>query len=64
MKKPRLIFADEPTSDLDDENMQIVLHALRRAADQGAAVFIVSHDAEALDYADVRLSMKNGRLSK
>ena len=60
---PAFVFADEPTSDLDDENMRIVLRALRQAADEGAAVLIVSHDAEALEYADVRLSMHSGRMS-
>lgn len=59
---PDVIFADEPTSDLDDENMQTVLQMLRGAADAGAAVLIVSHDSEALDYADVRLRMNSGVL--
>ena len=60
--RPDVIFADEPTSDLDDENMQTVLQMLRGAADAGAAVLIVSHDSEALDYADVRLRMNSGVL--
>lgn len=57
---PDVIFADEPTSDLDDENMQIVLQMLKKAADEGAAVLIVTHDQEALDYADVCLKMHAG----
>lgn len=60
--RPDVIFADEPTSDLDDENMQTVLQMLRGAADAGAAVLVVSHDSEALDYAEVRLRMNSGVL--
>ena len=61
---PEIIFADEPTSDLDDENMGIVLPVLREAADAGAAVMIVTHDREALEYADRKLRMEAGRLTE
>ena len=57
---PEVIFADEPTSDLDDANTEIVLTMLREAADAGAAVMIVTHDSAALPYADVRLRMDGG----
>jgi len=61
---PELIFADEPTSDLDDENMLIVLKLLREEADRGGAVLIVTHDLEAKEYADVCLSMNAGVISE
>ena len=54
------VFADEPTSDLDDENMRIILAMLRKTADQGSAVLIVSHDMEAQEYADLRYRMDGG----
>ena len=60
--RPAFLFADEPTSDLDDENMQVVLTRLRKAADEGAAVMIVTHDREACEYADDWLSMNAGIL--
>ena len=58
--RPGLIFADEPTSDLDDTSMQLMLQSLRTAADEGAAVFVVTHDAEALEYADVQKKIDQG----
>ena len=60
--KPDIIFADEPTSDLDDENMRIVLKMLRNAADEGASVFVVTHDIETLEYAETKLRMDDGVL--
>ena len=59
---PDLVFADEPTSDLDDGNMRVVLELLRKAADEGAAVMIVTHDPEAKEYADCCLNMKQGEI--
>ena len=60
--RQKFIFADEPTSDLDDENTRIVLAMLRQAADSGAAVMIVTHDTEALEYADGAYRMDGGLL--
>jgi putative ABC transport system ATP-binding protein len=39
-----LLLADEPTSELDEVNRDHVLAQLRRAADQGAAVVVATHD--------------------
>ena len=59
---PKFVFADEPTSDLDDENTRIILSMLRQAADKGCSVMIVSHDAEAEAYADRKWRMDAGQL--
>lgn len=60
---PAVVFADEPTSDLDDENTDIVLKVLREAADAGAAVFMVTHEQQAESVADTTLRMDAGRTS-
>lgn len=57
------LFADEPTSDLDDENTRIILSMLRKMADGGCSVMIVTHDNEALDYADRKYRMDGGSIS-
>ena len=60
--RPAVVFADEPTSDLDDESTRTALSVLRQAADDGCAVMIVSHDIEAMDYADEKRKMDAGHL--
>lgn len=50
--QPDVLFADEPTGDLDDQNTDVVLQTLRDAADAGAAVMLVTHEQAAASYAD------------
>lgn len=59
---PEVIFADEPTADLDDENTQKVLKLFREYADHGATVLLVTHDEEAVHYSDIVFDMKGGVL--
>jgi putative ABC transport system ATP-binding protein len=63
IRKPAILFADEPTGDLDPENTRTVLTLFRTLADQGMTVFLVSHDTEALEYADHTCRMKDGILT-
>ncbi len=58
--KPDFIMTDEPTGDLDDENTVLVLELLHRSAREGAAVFLVTHENEALAYADEKWRMDSG----
>lgn len=62
LRKPVVLLADEPTSNLDDENMHAVLRLLRQCADEGAAVLLVTHEREAAEYADRMLCMSDGIL--
>lgn len=58
-----MILADEPTGDLDDENTSLALSALRQAADQGKAVFLVTHESAALPFADRAFRMDAGEMT-
>jgi putative ABC transport system ATP-binding protein len=63
VQDPDILFADEPTGDLDDENTEKVLSALYSFAhDQKKAVFIVTHENDALKYADRLYKMEKGRI--
>ncbi len=57
---PEIIFADEPTSDLDDENTELVFHILKELAGEGKAVLAVTHERDAGKYADRMFRMKDG----
>ena len=62
MQEADLLLADEPTSDLDDENSRLVLETLKGCAGSGKTVLLVTHEMNALEYADVRWKMNSGVL--
>lgn len=64
LRKPAVLLADEPTSNLDDENTRAVLRLLRQCADKGAAVLLVTHEREAAEYADRMLCMSDGNIER
>ena len=59
---PSLVLADEPTAGLDHANAIAVLTLLRDSAERGAAVLVVSHEAEAQRFADRSYVMEDGHL--
>lgn len=61
--EPRLLLADEPTGNLDEETAQQVLPVLLSLARQrGATLLIVTHDAALARTADRVLELRDGRL--
>jgi ABC-type lipoprotein export system ATPase subunit len=57
---PQLLLADEPTGNLDAESGTGVLQLLREIADDGRAVVLVTHDAEAAALATRVLVLRDG----
>jgi ABC-type lipoprotein export system ATPase subunit len=59
---PRLVLADEPTGNLDDEATEVVRGVLRRLVDEdGVTVLAVSHDARLNEAADRLVRLEHGR---
>jgi putative ABC transport system ATP-binding protein len=60
---PPLILADEPTGNLASAQSREIIALLAGIAhDRGAAVFLVTHDSEAAQLADRRLTLRDGEL--
>jgi putative ABC transport system ATP-binding protein len=61
--RPEIVFADEPTGNLDSTSGGAVLEFLRRAVDDmGQTVAMVTHDAVAASFADEVLFLADGRI--
>lgn len=59
IKRPAVILADEPTGSLDAESETAVMALLRRAADAGSGVVVVTHSRDVAAMADRVLTMSH-----
>ena len=58
-----LVLADEPTAELDEDNEQIVLEALRRLRDEfGSTVIVVTHSPQVTEAMDRVVEIRDGRV--
>ena len=60
--RPKLILADEPTGNLDEDNARVVLESLAEFSAAGGAVLLVTHNATVARYAERTAHLKNGCL--
>ena len=61
--KPEVIFADEPTGNLDSRSGTDVLRFMRKAVDDlGQTIVMVTHDARAASFADRAVFLSDGSL--
>ncbi|MBT1175157.1 ABC transporter ATP-binding protein [Bifidobacterium sp. LC6] len=61
--KPKLVFADEPTGNLDSVSSAEVLTFLKRSVDElGQTIVMVTHDAVAASYADRAIVFADGQI--
>jgi ABC-type lipoprotein export system ATPase subunit len=62
--EPRVLFADEPTGELDTATSDEIFAALRRAnEDLGVTVIVVTHDALVSEQVQRTVRIRNGRTS-
>jgi putative ABC transport system ATP-binding protein len=64
ISRPAVVFADEPTGNLDSKASHEVLLLLRKAVDDlGQTVVMVTHDADAASFADRLVLLADGRIA-
>lgn len=63
VSRPELVFADEPTGNLDSSASAELLEILRRSVtEQGQSIVMVTHDANAAAYADRVVFLADGKV--
>jgi putative ABC transport system ATP-binding protein len=61
--RPDIVFADEPSGNLDSRSGHQLLEFLRRAVDEfGQTIVMVTHDANAAAFADRAVFLADGRV--
>jgi lipoprotein-releasing system ATP-binding protein len=62
--KPKVLFADEPTGNLDGDSGEEIIKLLRRInRDEGVTILMVTHNLELVRHADRVIRMVSGKLS-
>ena len=65
MARPSVIFADEPTGNLDSRSSREVLGFLRDSVrDYGQSIVMVTHDPRAASFADRVLVLADGNITR
>ena len=63
--KPRVLFADEPTGNLDQKAAKSIMELLQSLnKEMGTTMAIVTHDRELVKYGTRLIEMENGRIVK
>ena len=60
--RPQVVFADEPTGNLDEKNEKIVLDLFRQLHEQGTTIIVVTHDALVASCAQREIMLNHGVL--
>jgi ABC-type lipoprotein export system ATPase subunit len=62
LNQPKIILADEPTGNLDENNAEIVFGYFSQYVAGGGCVLLVTHDAKAAAHATRTVKMSQGRI--
>ncbi len=61
---PQILFADEPTGNLDTATGKQILELLVKLNEQGKTIIIVTHEATIADHARNKIHMLDGRIDR
>ncbi len=65
INKPKLIVADEPTANLDEENLNMIISFIGKIKiDYGSSFILATHDERLCDVADRILYLNKGKLEE
>jgi putative ABC transport system ATP-binding protein len=60
--RPHIVWADEPTGNLDSEMAQTVMELLSELHREGLSLILVTHDRTVATYADRVITVRDGRI--
>src|SRR5947208_8270732 len=63
VNSPRIVFADEPTGNLDSHTGEAILTLFRTLSSQGRTIILVTHDPEIAAVTPRRIEIRDGKIS-
>src|SRR5205809_1869257 len=61
---PKIVFADEPTGNLDSHTGEVILELFRALRQRGRTIALVTHDPEIAAVTPRRIEIRDGKISK
>jgi len=63
VNSPRLVFADEPTGNLDSHTGEAILQLFRKLSTEGRTIVLVTHDPEIAAVTPRRIEIRDGKIA-
>jgi putative ABC transport system ATP-binding protein len=63
VNSPRIIFADEPTGNLDSHTGDAILSLFRKLSQEGRTIVLVTHDPEIAAVTPRRIEIRDGKIA-
>jgi putative ABC transport system ATP-binding protein len=63
VNNPRIVFADEPTGNLDSHTGDAILALFRKLSQQGRTIVLVTHDPEIASVTPRRIEIRDGKIA-
>jgi len=60
--EPKILFADEPTANLDNESSRIVMDIFKKLHSEGQTIIMVTHEVEYSKFAERIIHLDNGQI--
>jgi putative ABC transport system ATP-binding protein len=60
---PKIIFADEPTGNLDSHTGEVILELFRKLSTEGRTIILVTHDPEIAAITPRRIEIRDGKIA-
>jgi len=63
VNSPKIVFADEPTGNLDSNTGEAILNLFRSLSSQGRTIMLVTHDPEIAAVTPRRIEIRDGKIA-
>lgn len=63
VNSPKIIFADEPTGNLDSHTGELILELFRKLSTEGRTIILVTHDPEIAAVTPRRIEIRDGKIA-